>query len=147
MAAAIVPIVLSALPALQPLIQDAVTWVQNKFGYNNGTDKDKLSAVTSIVVSAAESLFASGKIPDKLTPELAVSFIENTIAQMKAKGLLPSSDPAVAAQIADAAAKTNVTPAVQTSSTLPPGAMILGYVYMMPLLSGAPVGGSSTMPK
>ena len=86
MASAIVPIVLAAAPLLEPFIKGAILHAQKWFGYNNGTDQEKLNTVLNAVLSAASSLTAAGKIPDKVTPELAITLIENTIATMKALG-------------------------------------------------------------
>lgn len=149
MASAIVPIVLAAAPLLEPFIKGAILHAQKWFGYNNGTDQEKLNTVLNAVLSAASSLTAAGKIPDKVTPELAITLIENTIATMKASGILGADSPLPIIQPPNTATSQSTSP-----SQAPADSHLLGYVYMVPVSFGAspasPViatGGSSTVPK
>lgn len=75
----------SAIPAL-------VTWIQQKLGYNNGTDAAKKQAVADALAAllaqpAILALFQNGKP----TREEIDAAVEAVVQSLKATGVLPNS--------------------------------------------------------
>jgi len=103
LAAAIIPILSSAIPLLRPYIISLVTHVEHLFGPKTGPTK--FDAVLKALLDAASKLSTAGKLPGTLDPGSAGSMIESIVQELKALGIL---NPA------------GVAPIVQAGSVLPP---------------------------
>jgi hypothetical protein len=110
MAAAIIPLIGSAVAALGPMIPGIVQAVEGLFGSKTGPQK--LATATTMVTAGATAAVAAGKITAVPDPSTIETMIETALATLKQPGAVPASPtatPAVKAPAIPASAGLKVT--------------------------------------
>jgi hypothetical protein len=116
MAAAIIPLIGSAVAALGPMIPGIVQAVEGLFGSKTGPQK--LATATTMVTAGATAAVAAGKITAVPDPSTIETMIETALATLKQPGAVPAGPTATPA----ATPKPTATPA--TPSAAPGGVKV-----------------------
>ena len=116
MAAAIIPLIGSAVAALGPMIPGIVQAVEGLFGSKTGPQK--LATATMMVTAGATAAVAAGKITAVPDPSTIETMIETALATLKQPGAVPAGPTATPA----ATPKPTATPA--TPSAAPGGVKV-----------------------
>lgn len=86
MAAAAIPLALTAISALAPYAKPIAMFVEGLFGHGNGAAKMQMGA--QIAQLAAGVLASQGKIPELPTAERIVALLQDTVDGLNSKGML-----------------------------------------------------------
>lgn len=96
MAAAIVPLIETALPILEPYIKSAALHLEHLFG-GGGTGPTKMNVLVQGLTAVANALSTAGKLPGNLDASSLAAMAQSVVSAMLDAGTLNPQTAAVAA--------------------------------------------------